>query len=58
MASYLGGNVKKMELCQGKSKIIGRETLKLTDEFFELSYVKRYLKDNNLTKENFPTVIV
>jgi GMP synthase-like glutamine amidotransferase len=55
----LGGSTEQMRDIPGwRQKIIGREHIKLTDAFFEMPYVKKYLDDAGLTKETFPPLVM
>jgi len=57
-AQYLGGKVQKMFLGVDRPKILGRESIKLSESFFELAYVQKYMSDQGLTKDTFPTVVL
>lgn len=57
-AHVLGGKTQKMVLGPDRPLILGRELIKLTDAFFDLPYVKKYMKDNNLTKDIFPALVL
>lgn len=54
----MGGKVEKMPYNAVTPKIIGREEIKPTDEFFEQPFVKRYMEKNLLTRDTFPKVIL
>ncbi len=54
----MGGKVYKMVLGHERPKILGRELIKLSDSFFELSYVQRFMKRHNYTKEDFPKIVL
>ena len=41
-----------------RPKILGRETIKLTEAFFEQHYVQRYMKEHGLSVETFPSVVL
>jgi hypothetical protein len=41
-----------------REKIIGREHIKLTDAFFELPYITRYMKDKGLSRDTFPPLVM
>ena len=58
LAHCLGGKVEKMKLTKERPKILGRELIKMTDDFYNLGWVKRFLKKNNLTKENIPPIVL
>ena len=59
IAHSLGGRCSKMlDLPKERAKIVGREHIKLTDEFFKLKYVQRALDGLGLTKETMPDIVL
>jgi GMP synthase-like glutamine amidotransferase len=57
-AMAMGGNVEKMPFNAERPKIIGREEIKPTDEFFEQGFVKRFMDNNQYTRETFPKIVL
>lgn len=55
-AQTMGGNVERMPPNPERPKIIGREQVKFTDEFYELDWVKRYMEKNDLTRDTLTDV--
>ncbi len=41
-----------------RQTIVGREHIVLTDAFFELPYVKKYMNENSYTKETLPALVL
>jgi GMP synthase-like glutamine amidotransferase len=57
-AMAMGGNVEKMPYNAERPKIIGREEIKPTDEFFEQGFVKRFMDNNQLSRDTFPRLVL
>ena len=41
-----------------RPKILGRELIISTNEFFEQRWVKKYMNDNELDKNTFPKIVL
>jgi hypothetical protein len=46
------------DISPDRVKIIGREHIKLTEDFFGLPYVIKYMEKKGLTKEAFPKIVL
>ena len=55
----LGGQTSQMQgIPSWRQKIIGREHIQLTDSFFTMPYVQKYMSDNSLTIDTFPSIVM
>lgn len=57
-AVAMGGAVEKMPYNPEKPKVIGRELMQPTDEFFEQPFVKRFMTKSGFTKDTFPNIVL
>jgi len=57
-AYAMGGKVEKMPYNPEKPKVLGREHIKPTDDFFIQPWVKSYMAKHDLTEETFPKIVL
>jgi len=58
LAHTLGGRTEKMPMNPKRPKVLGRELINPTNEFFEQRWVKKYMNDKNLDRKNFPNIVL
>lgn len=58
LAHTLGGKTEKMHMNPKRPKVLGREFINPTNEFFDQRWVKKYMNDKNLTRKNFPNIVL
>lgn len=56
----LGGKCEQMkDIDPRRKKILGREHIQLTDAFFEMPYVQKYMRDKGIaSREDFPPLVL
>ncbi|TNV85281.1 hypothetical protein FGO68_gene2777 [Halteria grandinella] len=55
----LGGRTEQMKgIPEVRQKIIGREYIKVTEAFYEMPYVKKYMEDKGFTKDTMPKIVL
>jgi GMP synthase-like glutamine amidotransferase len=47
-----------IDIAPERVKIIGRELIKVTADFFNLPYVQKFMKENSYTEETFPKIVM
>lgn len=58
-AHALGGQTEQMrDIDPARQKIIGREHIECTDDFFALPYIQKYMIEKGFTKQTMPEVVM
>lgn len=58
LAHTLGGKTEKMPINPLRPKVLGRELIVPTNEFYEQRWVKKYMNDKNLDRKSFPNIVL